>query len=84
MADTRTPAEKPRRRYKGLGVGGFCIPEPALSDKVTHRELQDELNRIREAVITMVVRSHDLGVEDRKHIASLLERPEDRKAGRHG
>lgn len=67
------------RKYKGLGVGGFCIPEKSINDNVTHREMQDELNRLREAISILLIRSHDVGQESAIRIFDLLKRPEERQ-----
>ena len=62
-------------KRKGLGVAPFCIPEKSLSDKVTHGELQGELNRLREAIMLLASRlGNELGTDDARRILALVER----------
>lgn len=67
------------RKYKGLGVGGFCLPEKSIRDHVTQEEMQQELSRLRAAITILANRLfHQLGSEDTRTIGELVARPEDR------
>lgn len=67
------------RKYKGLGVGGFCLPEKSMADPVTHAELQRELRRLRTAIATIADRSRDLGSSDYATIHNCLREPGERE-----
>lgn len=69
------------RKRKGLGVAPFCIPEgPAMTDKVTHREMQDELNLLRSAVAALAnaLGGNLINANTIAHLNEVLKRPEDR------
>jgi hypothetical protein len=64
------------RKYKGLGVGGFCIPEPSLGDKVTYRDMELELQRLRAAITLLASRlGNELSTVDAGRILDLLKPP---------
>ena len=69
------------RKYKGLGVGGFCLPEKSIHDYVTYGDLQRELRRLRVAIMRLAARSHDIGDEDARIIMDCLKEPGERDVG---
>lgn len=69
------------RKRLGLGVAPYCLPAgPAMTDKVTHREMQDELNRLRSAVALLAnaVGAHVISQQTGAVLMGLLKRPEER------
>ncbi len=72
------------RRRKGLGIAPFCLPDMAdisLSDKVTHGQMQEELQRLRAAITIVASRiGHDLGTIDARRVVELLAPPHERIA----
>lgn len=54
------------------------MSEKSLADNVTHDEMQDELRRIREAIILLASRlGNELGTNDARRILKLMEYPHD-------
>jgi hypothetical protein len=52
--------------------------EPSISDPVSHDELQRELRRLRQAVILLASRSHDISRDDAGRIMDLVKEPYER------
>lgn len=69
------------RKRKGLGVAPFCLPDgPSLADRVTHGEMQAELNHLRSAIALLASRlGNELGSHDAERILALVAPPHERK-----
>lgn len=70
------------RKRKGLGIAPFCIPDgPSMSDPVTHREMQAELDRLRQAIVAIASRlGHTLGAGDLRYVGEMCTPPGERHA----
>jgi hypothetical protein len=73
------------RKRLGLGVAPFCVVDqtPTLADKVTHGDMQKELDRLRAAVTLLATccGAHVIDSESGKRLLKLLAPPHERAGG---
>ena len=70
------------KKRRGLGVAPYCLPDSSISisDKVTHGQMQEELDRLRAAITYLAncLGSNVLGQQDAKYLSDKLIPPSER------